>query len=201
MLIKGISGNIIKHFYWDGMKRHIYLTGFMGSGKSTIGAMLAKRLGLNFIDTDAEIEAFFKKSVKDIFKEKGEASFREFEKQFVDKLSKREEQLVISLGGGALMSKDNIDKVHEQGILVYIKSSPEEIWIRINHSTRRPLMRQDGEDWTKEDYFNRIKELLSQREEGYNEADFVIEREGKEADEIVEVLVNTLNVSEIGSSG
>ena len=164
----------------------------MGCGKSTIGAKLAKRLGLNFIDTDDEIEDYYKKSINDVFKEEGEEHFRESEKQFVDKSSRCKDKSVISLGGGALISTENLKKVQERGVLIYIKSSPQEIWKRIGHSTRRPLMRQNGEDWTKEDYFKRIDELIQQREEGYHKAEFIVERDGKEADEVVELLANAM---------
>ena len=172
--------------------RHIFLTGFMGSGKSTIGKKLAQGLGKKFIDSDDVIEEIQGKEIKDIFSEKGEAWFRIYEEEAIARLIKISESCIISLGGGALISQNNLSLVLRNGYLVYIKSSPEEIWKRIKHSTRRPLLRHENDEWSRQDYINRINELLIQREVGYQKANIIIERDGKEAEEVVKILIEKI---------
>ena len=167
------------------LKKHIFLTGFMGSGKSTIGKKLARRLRAKFIDTDEIIELSQKMEIKNIFKVEGESHFRKYEEFVLEGIINTEKNAVISLGGGTLLSDVNLKKVLDAGILIYIKSSPSEIWKRIKHSTRRPLLRKDGEEWTRQMYLNRIAELMEEREIGYKQAQFVLDRDGKEVDEIV----------------
>jgi shikimate kinase len=176
------------------MKKHIYLTGFMGSGKSTIGRTLARELQRKFIDSDYEIENKYSKEIKDIFASEGESRFRQIEQEMIVRLSQYTESCIISLGGGALISDKNLEIVLNSGFLIYIKSKPEEIWRRIKHSTRRPLLRHEDEFWTREDYLHRIKALLLQREKGYHKAQIIIDRDGKEADEVVEMLKKEIQV-------
>jgi shikimate kinase len=173
-------------------KRHIFLTGFMGSGKSTIGKKLAQSLGKKFIDSDDVIEKIQGKEIKDIFADKGEAWFRKCEEEAIERLTDISESCIISLGGGALISQNNLSLVLRNGYLTYIKSSPEEIWKRIRHSTRRPLLRHENDAWSRQDYIDRIEELLIQRDEGYQKADIIIERDGKEADEVVKILIEKI---------
>jgi shikimate kinase len=162
----------------------------MGSGKSTIGKKLASQLKVKFIDTDDRIERAHDVEIKDIFKEKGESHFRKYEESILDDIIVNEDPAIISLGGGTLLSDINQKKVLSSGFLIYIKSAPTEIWKRIKHSTRRPLLRKDGEEWTKEMYLDRIAQLMKEREEGYHRAHLVLDRDGKEVDEIVEELLN-----------
>ena len=175
--------------------QHLFLTGFMGSGKSTIGKNLAKRLNLAFIDTDHRIEKSLGVEIKDIFREKGEDWFRAYEGDILGILARTESPSVISLGGGTLMNPQSVKTVLELGILIYIKSSPAEIWKRIRHSTRRPLMRKDGEEWTREEYLERITALMALRETGYAASNLTIDRDGKEVAEITEMIIQRLNLS------
>ena len=174
------------------IKKHIFLTGFMGSGKSTIGKKLARRMSRQFFDADDEIEEKTGKEIKDIFAEEGETAFREYEQEAVARIAALPKPTVISLGGGALISEKNLLLVKQSGYLIYIKSSAEEIWKRIRHSTRRPLLRHENQSWSKEDYVRRIAELLLQREHGYQKADLIIDRDGKEADEVADLLYKKL---------
>jgi shikimate kinase len=179
-----------KENIWDdNLKKHIFLTGFMGSGKSTIGKKLAKRLNLKFIDTDARIELSQNTEIREIFKIEGESRFRGYEESILEEILKRGHRAVISLGGGTLLSNANIKKVLNSGILIYVKSSPSEIWNRIKHSTRRPLLRKEGEEWTRQMYLDRIAELMKERENGYKQAHLVLDRDGKEVNEIVEQIL------------
>jgi shikimate kinase len=175
------------------VKKHIFLTGFMGSGKSTIGKKLAMRLGVKFIDTDDVIELSQNTEIKDIFKVEGESRFRKYEELILDEIIDNENNAVISLGGGTLLSHVNLKKVLAAGTLIYIKSSPSEIWNRIKHSTRRPLLRKDGEKWTRKMYLQRIAELMEKREIGYKQAHIVLDRDGREVEQIVEELLAEIN--------
>jgi len=170
----------------------VYITGFMGSGKSTIGRNLADKLVWRFIDTDEEIEAQFGKEIKDIFAQEGESWFRQQEFAKITELSQIEEPIVIALGGGALISPKIQNLVLKQGILIYIKSSPEEIYKRIKDSTRRPLLRKPEEVWDEQKYFESIKNLLKERQAGYAKAHIVFNRDGLDADSAAGQLVPLL---------
>ena len=175
------------------MQTHLILTGFMGSGKSTIGRELARRLDRPFIDTDDQIEATEKMEISEIFATRGEDFFRIFEEKIVGDILSSKKRAVISLGGGTLLSQKTTDLVLASGILIYIKSGPEEIWKRIRHSTRRPLLRQEGSVWKKRDYLQRMAKLMKQREDGYRQAHLCIDRDGKEVDDIVEEILDRLS--------
>lgn len=166
--------------------KKIFITGFMGSGKSTIGKKLATRFHYAFIDTDDEIEAKYQKEIRQIFADHGEAWFREKEEEEIDRISSLENPVVISLGGGALMSDKTLNRVKSRGVLIYIKSSPENIYKRIKHSTRRPLLRGEGENLSREQYIDKIEDLLSAREKGFLAADIIFSRDGQNAGECAE---------------
>jgi shikimate kinase len=144
------------------LKKHIFLTGFMGSGKSTIGKNLATQLQVKFVDTDDRIEAQYNIEIKEIFQEQGESRFREYEESMLDEIIEKEKPAIISLGN------------------------------RIKHSTRRPLLRKDGEEWTKKMYLARIAELMKEREQGYEQAHLILDRDGKEVEEIIEELLKKI---------
>jgi shikimate kinase len=171
------------------MHDHIFITGFMGSGKSTIGRKLAGYLKLPFIDTDNEIERACGVEIKDIFRNKGESYFRRLEEQEVFRQCHKKERAVISLGGGALISEKSLADVLKSGILIYIESSPEGIWQRTHHSTRRPLMpRSTGP----EEHKHRVDSLLQERAKGYRAAHIKINRDGMEAEAVVKKLMEKI---------
>lgn len=174
-------------------KKHIFLTGFMGAGKSKIGKLLAEKLSYPFYDSDKLIEQDAGKSVKDIFEQNGESHFRELEVQEIKNLCARTEPSVIALGGGALNNLDNLKLVDTHGISIYIKSSPESIFERVKHSKKRPLLNiEEGENF-KDQMLNKIKQLLDDREKIYQKADIVFIRDGLELENIVDVLSNKIS--------
>lgn len=168
---------------------HFFITGFMGSGKSTIGKKLAGQLNMPFIDSDNEIEQKYGKAIKDIFRDEGEPYFRKIEEEEIDRVCRREERSVIALGGGALMSEKSLKTVLENGLLIYIESSPEAIWKRTHHSTRRPLMPKSSKP---EDHRQRIKSLMKEREKGYMAAQIKLNRDEIEAETAVRRLVKKI---------
>ncbi|MCI8993551.1 MAG: shikimate kinase [Eubacterium sp.] len=117
----------------------VYLIGFMGSGKSTVGSLAAKMGGVPFLDTDRIIEKEQEKTVADIFQEKGEAHFRELETQVLKQLSEKKKG-IVSCGGGIVLKEENIRIMKESGFLICLKAAPATILERVRYSTGRPKL-------------------------------------------------------------
>lgn len=178
------------------IKKHIYLTGFMGAGKSKIGPILAENLGCSFFDSDHLIEKESGKRIFDIFEKEGEAAFRNMESNMIRRLANKSDPAVISLGGGALKRQQNLELIRQTGIRVYIKSSPESIVERVKHSTKRPLLRiEDGPDYEQR-LLERIHALLGQRKALYEQAEIILDRDALELGTIVEELTRQIKTLE-----
>ncbi|NTU53309.1 MAG: shikimate kinase [Chlorobiaceae bacterium] len=176
------------------MKHHslIFLTGFSGSGKSTIGPLLANSLGFEFIDLDREIEINAGKSITQMFTEDGETAFRELELRTLKHIGARE-RLVVSLGGGVLENDRCMELIRKNGTLIYLKSSPEILAIRLQHKTDRPLLKgPDGHKLSREEIQQRIAILLEKREPRYQKADLVIITDTKKIGVTVEELTRKI---------
>jgi len=174
----------------------IYLTGFMGSGKSTIGPIVANTIGYDFIDTDKEIERREGKSVNQIFERNGADYFRELERVLVQELSERV-GMVVSLGGGTIADDVNLSIIKASGILIYLQTSPEHLFRRLKNKTNRPMLRDEGGDrLPPESLTTRISALFDEREPYYKQADIIIPtddfRIGITVDEIVKRLSHML---------
>ncbi len=172
----------------------IYLTGFMGSGKSTIGPILANTLGYSHIDIDQQIERLMFKSITNIFSDFGEKYFREIERSLLLELSDRDSH-VISLGGGTITNNTNLKIVKSSGILIYLKTDVEQIYHRLKFKKDRPLIQSTNKTLlTDNELRSRIISLLAKREPFYKKADIVItttkQRVGITIDEIVYHLKN-----------
>lgn len=155
-------------------EKRIYLTGFMTSGKSTLGPILANVLGLEFFDLDREIEKQENLSVVEIFEQKGETYFREIETNLLKKLSLRN-GIIISLGGGTIIHNDNFEIMKKSGKIIYLKVSPGNLYKRLKNKIDRPLFRDLVLDENpQEDFMDRIKELLDNRKVYYEKADLTI---------------------------
>jgi shikimate kinase len=166
-------------------RRHIFLTGFMGAGKSRIGKSLAEQYNYTLYDSDELIEETAGKAIKNIFEEDGEDQFRIIESKVIKKLCLLKEPAVISLGGGAIQNDKNFEMVEKYGISVYIASSPEAILNRVKHTSKRPLLNvAKGKNYEAR-LLARITELLNKRIPTYEKADIVINRDGLELEEIV----------------
>ena len=116
----------------------IYLVGFMGSGKSTVGSALAGKLGWSFIDIDREIERAEGRTISAVFQEFGEPHFRSVEREFLNRFSEQE-QSVIALGGGAFMDPRNRELVRSTGIAVWLKVSFATVVNRVKMDGTRPM--------------------------------------------------------------
>lgn len=171
----------------------IYLTGFMGSGKTTIGNILAEKLDYDFIDLDILIEKNEGRTISDIFKEFGEPYFRRLERENLCEVSDSQSR-IVSLGGGALMNEENQRFVKSKGILIYLRVTPEEIYKRIKDCTDRPLLKKDDKTLFSEDEFiNKISPLFEKREPGYMTANFIIDTVGKNPEKIAEEVISLIS--------
>jgi shikimate kinase len=147
----------------------IFLIGYMGSGKTTVGKLLARSMSLEFIDLDAYIENKYRKSIAVLFEEKGEQAFRRIESHALQEVATFEDVL-ISTGGGAPCYFDNMALMNRTGTTIYIEASPEELAARLQASkTVRPLIAGK----TDEELVPFIREHLAQRERYYNGAHIV----------------------------
>ena len=116
--------------------------GLPGSGKTTIGRQLARRLGLPFVDSDHVIEDRLGCSIREFFAREGEDSFRDVEQQVLDDLSQHH-QGVLATGGGSVLREINRRHLHERGHVIYLRSAPEDVYRRVRHDTGRPLLQVD----------------------------------------------------------
>ena len=145
------------------------LVGLPGSGKSTVGRHLARRLQLPFVDSDQVIEARLGYSIRQYFEQEGEARFRDLEAQVIDELTRDPRRGVLSTGGGSVLRPENRRHLHDRGRVIYLKSSPEELFRRLRHDRNRPLLQV-------EDPLSRLRELFEIRDPLYREtAHFTIE--------------------------
>jgi shikimate kinase len=137
----------------------IIFVGLPGSGKTTIGRQLARRLGLPFTDSDHVIEARLGCSIREFFAREGEESFRDVEQQVLDDLSLNH-QGVLATGGGAVLREANRRHLHERGHVIYLRSAPEDVFRRVRHDTGRPLLQVD-------DPMGRLRALYEARDPLY----------------------------------
>jgi len=155
-------------------KSSIILIGMMGSGKTTVGKILADEINFKFVDSDDLIEKQEDKSITDIFLSKGEDYFRELEKNLILKF--KHKSFVFATGGGLPVFNDNFDKLINIGTIVYLKTSFKELTNnRIKNNSTRPI-------YTDKKAFENI---LKQREHVYNKAQFIISTDHKSPNEIV----------------
>jgi len=124
------------------LKKTVVMVGMMGAGKTAVGRALAARLGVPFLDSDAEIEAAANMSVPEIFTRDGEPFFRDKETKVIRRLL-REERGILSTGGGAFLADANRAMISRRGVSVWLKADIEVLWDRVRHKDTRPLLRTD----------------------------------------------------------
>ena len=169
---------------------NIIFVGLPGSGKTTIGRQLARRLGLPFVDSDQVIEERLGCSIREYFAREGEDAFRDVEQAVLDDLS-RHHHGVLSTGGGAVLREANRRHLHERGHVIYLRTSPEDVFRRVRHDTGRPLLQVD-------DPLGRLRSLYEARDALYREtAHFVLETGRPSVATLVNKLVMQLELSGI----
>ena len=158
-------------------KKQIYLTGFMGTGKSTILNGLHEKCGFQKVEMDEQIAAEEGMSIPNIFQEKGEDYFRSLETELVKRIS-RLDQVVVSCGGGTVMRQCNVDIMKENGIIVLLTATPETVYDRVKGSHNRPLLEQNMNP----EY---IAKLMEERRPRYEAAaDIRVQTDGRTSQEI-----------------
>ena len=176
----------------------IYLTGFMTSGKSTIGPILANVLGWEFNDLDRVIEEQENKTVVEIFEHNGEDYFRNLEYKLLNQFS-TQKRLILSLGGGTIAFDRNLEILKGSGKIVYLKSSPEMIYKRVKNKIDRPIFRDLvlSDNSKPQDFIDRIQKYLKKREPYYLEADIQIDTDqssiGVTVDKLAKLLSRVIN--------
>ena len=146
----------------------LVLVGLPGSGKTTVGRQLARRLHLPFVDSDHAIEERLGCSIREFFEREGEERFRDIESEVLDALT-REHRGVLSTGGGSVLRPINRERLQSRGHVFYLRSSPEEVFRRLRHDQNRPLLQVA-------DPLGRLRELFELRDPIYREAaHYVIE--------------------------
>ena len=171
----------------------IALIGLPGSGKSTVGRQLARRLKIGFVDSDQVIERRLGCSIREFFEREGEERFRDLEQQVLYELthaSTPTEPCVLSTGGGAVLRAANRAALHERCTVVYLRSAPEEIFRRLRHDKTRPLLQVA-------DPLARLRQLYAQRDPLYREtAHFVIETGRPSVATLVNMIVMQLELAQ-----
>lgn len=166
----------------------ISLVGLPGSGKSTVGKQLARRLHLPFFDSDQIIEGRVGSSVKSYFEREGEDRFRALEESVIDELTLLADG-VLSTGGGAVLRSLNRTHLRQRGKVIYLKSTPDELFRRLKHDVNRPLLQVA-------DPLGRLRELFVARDPLYREtAHFVIETGRPSVSTLVNMIVMQLELS------
>lgn len=165
------------------------LVGLPGSGKTTVGRQLARRLRLRFVDSDHAIEARLGCSIREFFEREGESKFRDIEAEVIDELTQSHD-CVVSTGGGAVLRPLNRANLHDRARVIYLKSTPEELYRRLRHDTNRPLLQVS-------DPMGRLRELFEQRDPLYREvAHFVLETGRPSVSTLVNMIVMQLELGE-----
>ena len=168
----------------------ILFTGTMGAGKSTVGRHLARRLALPFVDSDHVIEQRLGCPIRQYFEQEGEESFRDVEEAVIDDLS-RADRVVLSTGGGAVLRPGSRRRLHERSQVVYLKSTPDELFRRLRHDRNRPLLQVA-------DPLARLRDLYAIRDPLYREtAHFTIETGRPSVATLVNMIVMQLELAGI----
>jgi len=172
------------------MKTNIALIGFMGTGKTAVGQLLAKKLGRSFVELDSLIEQKAGKSIPDIFHQDGEAAFRELEIEVTKEVSK-DRNLVIACGGGIVLNKINIDRLRENARIIYLTASPGVILKRVaNEEGQRPLLEVENPTLA-------IREMLRFRKPFYERAaDITIDTSKLSISAVAEQIISKLKDDE-----
>ncbi|MBO5188246.1 MAG: shikimate kinase [Alistipes sp.] len=169
--------------------RPLFLVGYMGCGKSTIGRKIARRLGVPYVDTDALVEEVEGATVYDIFRYEGEERFRQLEREALERVIARG-AAVVATGGGLPMWQDNMTRMNEVGLTVYLRRSAENIASRLSPYGRQKRPRLRG--LNDEELVQFMRADMASREAKYAEAALILDCEPMDDDTILEALVKAL---------
>jgi shikimate kinase len=156
---------------------NLYLVGFMGTGKTTVGRAVGARIGFDVLDSDHEIEPLRGKSIPDIFAQDGEPAFRQFERDFIEN-GHPEERTVVACGGGLVVQPNMLELLQNRGIVVCLHASIETILARTARHRNRPLLEVENPE-------ERTRTLYSAREPIYRKSGTVILTDSRPLNDIV----------------
>lgn len=165
--------------------KNIYLLGFMGSGKTSVGKKIAEKKNMTFFDLDEKIEEEERAIIAEIFSDKGEEYFRKAEKNALKKLAGMD-SCVVATGGGAVMDPENFQAMKDTGITVSLIASPEIVYERVKDSTLRPLLNVENP-------LDEIKKLLFERAHFYIKSDVILDTSDLSVEEAAEEIISELN--------
>ncbi len=168
----------------------LFLVGYAGSGKSSLGKRLARRLGCEFVDTDKQVELMECASVSDIFRYCGEEYFRKSERMTLEAIAEGEGDRVVATGGGLPAYGDNMEWLNDAGVTVYLRRTPERILSRLSDYGRekRPLFRGKSD----EELLAFMHTHMAEREPYYSKAHIVIDCSTMSDDDVVSYIINQL---------
>ena len=167
------------------LHKTVVLVGMMGAGKTAVGRALAAKLGVPFLDSDAEIESAANMSIPEIFERDGEAFFRAKESQVISRLLD-EEKGILSTGGGAFLAEQNRQMITDRGVSVWLRADLNVLWNRVKHKDTRPLLRTS-------DPYATLRALYEARVPIYAQADLTAMSDGETSIEnMVERVVTSL---------
>lgn len=170
-------------------KNHIFLIGFMGSGKSTVAKYLSSAYQMKQIEMDEQIEKDEGRSISSIFEKEGEEYFRTLETELLKSLDPRE-TFVVSCGGGAAVKEENVREMKEKGRIILLSAQPETVYARVKNSHNRPLLEGNMN-------VSYIKDLMDKRQKLYERAaDFQVKTDGRTAEDIGEEIIKQIRKEE-----
>jgi shikimate kinase len=180
------------------MKHNVfYLTGFMGSGKSTVGPILANTLGWNFYDLDREIESFTGMKIRELFDKNGEAYLREIESQVLADISQNS-NVIISLGGGTITIEKNLQLMKSIGKIIFLKVSPKETVQRLKYKRDRPVLLSGlSENFSDEELLSKISALYEARKHYYEQSDYVIDTDNLQVGKTVDIIYKLIKIEAV----
>ncbi|MDO5570148.1 MAG: shikimate kinase [Bacteroidales bacterium] len=169
------------------MKRY-FLIGYMGAGKTTLGKFISQKMELSFIDLDLYIESRYRKTINEIFQEKGEDGFREIERKALHEVGEFED-VVIATGGGVPCFFDNKEYMNQQGVTIYLKTGVPVLFKRLKIAkASRPILK----DKTDEELYSFIEENLNKRESAYEAAKLIFDANELDDYKQIEAATNKL---------
>jgi shikimate kinase len=169
---------------------NLALIGFMGTGKTSVGRLVAEQLHFDYLDTDELIQSRTGRTITEIFSTDGEAAFRKMEQELVGELAART-KTVIATGGGLPMNPQNLVSLKTHALVVCLWASPEKIWERVKNQTHRPLLHDV-------DPQKKIRELLAAREPFYRQGDVLLNTELRSVREVAQQVVHQFRLEASG---
>lgn len=161
--------------------KNIILIGFMGTGKTSVGQILAKKLNFIFVDIDELIEKILGMKISEIFTRFGEPRFRDFETEIIKLITKKKRQ-VIATGGGAVLREENMAQLKASGVVFCLTAPENVIFKRVRQCKNRPLLQVDNPE-------QRIRALIKKRMPFYEKADFSINTDGLTPEEVADKII------------